>query len=468
MIDTFGNRYAVSIDFKLKPLLKPEEFHEIHMNYENHTKLLLYLFNHYQSNRVISLESIELRKHVLQISGLNETYYFDCLETLIEYYYENYNSDLLESYLMRLDLSKIREAHRIRYLEYMVIWGYYDKALDALSSFGAEGISVHRLLKLCSGWITNSGMDKKEELLVSLCYYIYSQGKYDDAILNYLIKYFNGSTADMLAIWQSARSFDIDPRELEERLLASILFTEGDHKEGFAVFLSYYNGVTNHLLVRAFLTYYAYKYLIHDQSIDEELFPIMRRELNYEGNDICLLAWLKYNANSSDYAENEIAFISYNIDRLDRKGIILPFFKSYSKVVKLPRRITERSYVEYKTNPKKQVFLHYRLIKDNNGFSYETERMANVFLGIHVKEFVLFYNEEIEYYVTQELEDKVSTTVRFLISHEADTQQENSKFSRINKMLKLLEAQDNLALLDMMAEYIEMEYIVRESSLPLS
>ena len=468
MIDTFGNRYAVSIDFKLKPLLKPEEFHEIHMNYENHTKLLLYLFNHYQSNRVISLESIELRKHVLQISGLNETYYFDCLETLIEYYYENYNSDLLESYLMRLDLSKIREAHRIRYLEYMVIWGYYDKALDALSSFGAEGISVHRLLKLCSGWITNSGMDKKEELLVSLCYYIYSQGKYDDAILNYLIKYFNGSTADMLAIWQSARSFDIDPRELEERLLASILFTEGDHKEGFAVFLSYYNGVTNHLLVRAFLTYYAYKYLIHDQSIDEELFPIMRRELNYEGNDICLLAWLKYNANSSDYAENEIAFISYNIDRLDRKGIILPFFKSYSKVVKLPRRITERSYVEYKTNPKKQVFLHYRLIKDNNGFSYETERMANVFLGIHVKEFVLFYNEEIEYYVTQELEDKVSTTERFLISHEADTQQENSKFSRINKMLKLLEAQDNLALLDMMAEYIEMEYIVRESSLPLS
>jgi hypothetical protein len=349
----------------------------------------------------------------------------------------------------------------------MVIWGYYDKALDALSSFGAEGISIHRLLKLCSGWITNSGLDKKEELLVSLCYYIYSQGKYDDAILNYLIKYFYGSTADMYAVWRSAKGFDIDPRELEERLLAVILFTERDHEEGFAVFLDYYSGVTNHLLVRAFLTYYAYKYLIHDQSIDDELFPIMRRELNYEENDICLLAWLKYNSNIKDFAEIELAFISYSIDRLDRMGVILPFFKNYNKVVKLPKRLAERSYVEYKTNPKKQVFLHYRLLKDK-GSSYETERMTNVFLGIHVKEFVLFYNEELEYYVTEELEDKVSTTDRFRISYEVTSQLENSKFNRINKMLELLEAQDDLALLDMMAEHVENEYIIRESSLPLS
>ncbi|TAH74949.1 MAG: hypothetical protein EWM47_00775 [Anaerolineaceae bacterium] len=467
MIDSFGNRYSVSIDYTLSPLLIAEEFHGMYMNYENHTRLLLYLFDHYQRNRVVSEDAIELRKHILKIQNLNESYYVDCLLTLIEYYYEYYDANLLELYLLKLDLSKVKESQRIKYLEYMVIRGYYDKALEALGSFGTEGISIHRLLKLCSGWITYSGLDKKEDLLLSLCYYIYSRGKYDETILNYLVKYYQGSTADMLALWQSARDFDIDPRDLEERLLTGILFTESDHNENFAVFLDYYNRVTNHLIVRAFLTYYAYKYLIHDQDIDDELFPIMRREQNYEENDICLLAWLKYNAHNTDFAENDLNFILFNIDRLDRLGIILPFFKNYKDVVKLPKRITERYFVEYKTNPKKQVFLHYRLVKNKDDGDYVTERMANVFLGIHVKEFVLFYNEELQYYVTEELEDEVSMTEGFRISYDAKALPDNSKYNRINKMLMALDSEDELALLDMMADYVETEYIVRESSLPL-
>jgi hypothetical protein len=400
--------------------------------------------------------------------GINESYYVDCLLTLIEYYYENFDAYQLEQYLMKLDLSKVQESHRIRYLEYMVIWGYYDKALEALECFGAEGISTHRLLKLCSGWITNSGLDKKEELLVFLCYYIYSQGKYDEAILSYLVKYFNGSTVDMLALWQSARNFDINTRDIEERLLSQILFTESDYKEGLAVFLNYYSGVTNHLIIRSYLTYYAYKYLVHDQSIEDELFSIMRRELNYEENDTSLMAWLKYNANATGFPENELSFISYSIERLDRRGIVLPFFKGYKNHINLPKHITERCYVEYKSNPKKQVFLHYRLLKNNNNRDYITVRMTNIYLGIHVKEFVLFYNEEIECYVTEELEDKVSVTDNFNIRYEADGQLDNSKFNRINNLLKALEAQDDYKLLDMMAEYVEMEYVVRESSLPLS
>lgn len=468
MIDSFGNRYVVSIDYLVKPLFKLEELHAESMNYENHTKLLLNLFNHYQINRVVSEDAIALRKHILQLPGLCESYYIDCLLTLIDYYYENYDSYQLEQYLLKLDLSKVKESHRIKYLEYMVVWGYYDKALEALGCFGAEGISIHRLLKLCSGWITYSGLDTKEELLVSLCFYIYSQRKYDEAILSYLVKYYNGSTVDMLALWQSARDFDIITHDLEERLLAQILFTEGDNKNSFNIFLNYYNGVTNRLIVRSYLTYYAYRYLVHNQSVEDELFPIMRRELNYEENDICLLAWLKYNTDTTDIPENEVNFIAYNIDRLDRMGIILPFYKKYKDIVKLPKRITERCFIEYKTNPKKQVFLHYRLLNGNYKGDYITERMTNVFLGIHVKEFVLFYDEELEYYVTEELEDKVSTTDSYCIRYEADTIQDKSKFNRINKMLKALKSQDDYALLDMMEEYVEMEYIVRESSLPLS
>jgi hypothetical protein len=194
----------------------------------------------------------------------------------------------------------------------------------------------------------------------------------------------------------------------------------------------------------------------------------MRRELNYEENDICLLAWLKYCSHTTEFAEGDIKFISYNIDRLERKGIILPFFKNYMNLIKLPKRITERCFVEFKTNPKKQVFLHYRILRYGEGGDYLTECMTNVFLGIHVKEFLLFYNEELQYYVTEELENKVSMTESFSISYEDYASIDNSKYNRINKILRVLDNQDDYILLDMMEDYLEMEYIVRESFLPLS
>ena len=66
--------------------------------------------------------------------------------------------------------------------------------------------------------------------------------------------------------------------------------------------------------------------------------------------------------------------------------------------------------MEYKTIPK-AVFLHYRLLRDNyKGTCNRTNDKC--LLGIHVKEFLLFYNEELQYYITEELEDEISTTER--------------------------------------------------------
>jgi len=468
LIDSMGNRYSVSIDYTLNPLLRPEEFEHITMDYENHTGLLLYLYDHYRANRVVSEEAIKLRKLALSVPGLKETYYLDCLLTLIEYYYENYDADLLEYYLMKLDLSKVKESGRIKYLEYMVVRGYYEKALEALNFFGTEGISVQRLLKLCSGWITNSGLDTKEDLLLYLCYYIFSQGKYDETILNYLVKYYNGSTQDMLNLWYSAKDFGMDTRDLEERILAQILFTEEDVEDKYKVFLNYYKDITNHLLVRAFLTYCAYKYLVHDQLVDDEIFPIIRRELNYEENSITLLAWLKYYSDCSKLTDNDKAFISYHIDRFERQGIILPFFKKYGSMIKLPERIMYRYYVEYRTDPKKQVFIHYRMANKPSDNGFMTERMTNVFLGLHVKEFMLFYNESLEYYITEELWDEVNATDCKLLGYEyIDDLKEDSKYNRINMMLEALDRQDETALLEMMEEYVISEYVINECYEPL-
>ena len=468
LVDGKGNRYVVSVDYSLRPLLVTEEIQGLKLDYENHPKLLLHLFDHYQRNRVVNEDTISLNKLTLLLPNIKESYYIDCLLTLVEYYYENYNGDLLEMYLMQLDISKVNEKERIKYLEYMVVRGYYNKALYALEFIGADGISINRLLKLCSGWISYSGLDIKEELLVSLCYYIFNKGKYDLTILNYLVTYYDGPTNDMLSLWKAAVGFDVDPRDLEERLLTQILFTQADYKEVYEVFISYHNKATKHQLVKAFLTYYSYRYLVHDIRGDNELFSIIRRELNYEENNINLLAWLKFNVDNSKLSENDINFISYNIERFERKGLVLPFFQKYRKLIKLPDQLDNKIYVEHRTNPNKQVFIHYRLLKANHESEFIIEPMPSVLLGIHVKEFILFYNEELEYYITEEYAGEVTRSEKYYLTFEGENDlKEESKYDRINMMLVAMDVQDERALLEMMEAYVKSEYIIEECFKPL-
>ena len=467
--DAFGNRYAVSVDYTLKPIFPMEEQEYIDLDYLGHPKLLLHIYEYYTKNRVLNEKAVALWKQISLIQGLQDEYYVDCLNSLIDYYYENYNEELLEHYLSRLDIGKVKEADRTKFIEYMAIRGHYSKALIALLDYGFEGISVKRLLRICSGWITDSGYDTKQEYHISLCYYIFSQGKYDEAILGYLVKYYYGPTDNMFNLWVAAKDFELDTHRLEERLLVQMLFVEGYMKDSFEVFSHYYKNVTNRLLVKAFLTFYAYKYLVHDRIINKELFPIMRRELNYEANDICLIAWMKYNTTNRKLTMSERDYISYSISRLEKKGIVLPFFMDYHKGIKLPERLSDKVYIEYKTNPKKQVYIHYRLAKNNSEGEYITELMPDVLLGIHVKEIVLFFHELLQYYISEEYDGEVNVTESFHLRFDKEiSEEEESKYNQINLMLMAMEMQDETSLIDIMEHYVKSEHIIKKCFKPIA
>lgn len=458
--DSFGNRYVESVDYTVTAFLTAEEYENHCLEYSNHPMLLLHLFDRYQSYRIINEGAIALRKQVLQLEGLTKEYATECCQTLIEYYYENYQDEQLEYYLSKLELNALRPMDRIRYLEYMVIRSLYHKAMEAIKSFGFEGVTINRLVKMCSGWMLTPEAENRNELMVDLCYYVFSHNKYDEAILRYLVNYYNGATREMYGLWKAAKGFEINTHLLEERLLMQMLYTEGYLEESFLVFSDYYRDVTNHKLVRAFLSFYAYNYLVHLHVINTELFPIMKRELNYEENDICLLAWLKYYSEDRKLTENEFNFIEYQIDRLVKKDIILPFFLLYRKQVKLPERVVDKCYITYITDPRKQVYIHYRLLSEQDR-EYTTQRMNNAFMGIHVKEFVLFYHEALQYYITEETSDGSNITESLHTQYECETPEEDdSNYNQINLMLMAKEVKDENTLLVLMENYLRNKYMI--------
>ncbi|NLP35746.1 MAG: hypothetical protein GX359_11265 [Clostridiales bacterium] len=458
-VDSNGNNYIVTIDYSIQPFMNPELYEDICIAFSNHPKLLIHLFDKYQSNHILSDYAIALRKKILLVEGLNNLYYYDCLGTLIEYYNEYFNDELLEYYLKLIDLKMVDAEARSQLLEYMIKGSLYGKVLDALETFGYESVPDNLLVRFCSGWLTSGNAQPRQEFIVHLCYYLFDKNKYDEAILEYLVLYYYGATKEMLRIWKAAKGFEVETHGLESRLLVQMLFTEGYVQDSFLIFNEYYKNVTNHMLVRAFLSFYAYKYLIHDWVINTELFQMMRREISYEKNDLCLLAWLKYNTSRSEFSENDLVFIEYQIHRFVKEGIILPFFEQYKSKVKLPEIVMNKYFVEYKTDPKKQVYIHYRLQNANDKEEYITERMTNVFMGIHVKAFVLFYNETLEYYITEESGEEVVHHKSIQVHNDREPSDEESRYQQINLMLAHKEMHDETSLLELMERYMNAEYL---------
>jgi hypothetical protein len=460
LVDSFGNRFVTSMEYTITPYLNSDDYEMQCLEYSDHPMLLLHLLHKNLLPQSMNETSVSLLKKVLTMEGLTEKYATKCRQALIEYYFKEHMDDQLEYYLKYINLKLIQPELRDNYLEYMIERAFYDKAQEALATFGYDRLNINSILKFCSGWLQKVGSDTKNELMVALCYHVFMKGIYDDMILRYLVRFYQGSISDMLLLWKAAKGFELDTAKLEERLLVHMLQTESHLEESHPVFKNYYKNVSNNLLVRAFLSYHAYQYLVHDRKIPADLFKIMKRELNYEENDICLLAWLKYNAGNKHLSGAELTYSELNILRFIKKEIILPFFMEYQKKIRLPERITDKFFVQYKADPGQQIYIHYKL-QGQVESEYLCERMPNVYMGIHSKEFVLLYHEVLEYYITIESERGIDRTDVYTLQNDREISETcESKLTQMNRILQAKEIQDENTLFELMEHFVMTEAMI--------
>ena len=147
--------------------------------------------------------SIETYKCVLSLPDVSRHYQKTILKNLIDYYYDNYEGETLEKYLLQLDIQLLGHSERSHIIEYFIQRGLFDKAYEAIREYGYEGIQDKRIMRLCSRVIREKNF-AKEELLVELAYFAFSNGKYDETILQYLIMFYAGTTEQLYAIWKAA------------------------------------------------------------------------------------------------------------------------------------------------------------------------------------------------------------------------------------------------------------------------
>ena len=194
--------------------------------------------------------------------------------------------------------------------------------------------------------------------------------------------------------------------------------------------------------------------------MDTKFFDIVKKELQIEENKTATYALLKYYSTLPSWNKEMTEFIKGKVEESIENGVIFPFFKEFTRSIKFPGGLENMKFIEYKTDPSHNVILHYFVEDEEMSEKFETLHLTNVYEGIFVYPFMLFYNETMQYYI-EETSEKSEPIITESITVRGDaefTDAEEDTFGHINTMLVAREMKDEETLLTLLRNYEKTEY----------
>ncbi|MBR4816698.1 MAG: hypothetical protein IKZ73_05445 [Lachnospiraceae bacterium] len=468
LLDSEGNRCISSFKINIRKMINRPDLTKIMLNKCGNDKRVL--LNRLESARygAVNDEMIALYAKCVENEDLEENFLLECRRTLIDYYYDNLEGDLLENQLVRVDLKELSAKDRIGMMELMIFRELYNLALKNMEMFGFYGISPKRTARLCEVFIRSNSEQINSRLFQQLCTYSFNRYRQSKIILAFLEKNYEGNTQKLYDLWSVCHDMGIETTDLEERLLRTALFSENDMNFVKDVFEIYYGHCSSGKLVRAYLSYLAYGNLVCGNMLDTGILDIMRREANYSENDICTLTLLKNYSTRKSFTGPERSFIEYQIKKMESKGLIMPFFKDFPAEIRIPRQMKDKYYVEYHTDPKKDVRINYSFIGAEAADSFKEEPMRDIGFGIYIKEFVLFYGEVLQYFITENNdENNIITESREVTLGPEHFGSEECRYHHINLIITAKEMNDEKTVIKLIENYQFNDYAIKRLFEPI-
>lgn len=454
--DVNNNIYMNSVNYTIKKLFDNKELSDIAMVRNtnniyvmaNECEQLLRYQKHIKNG-------IALFSEIMSSDKFNEEYKDCIINDIIGYYIDNYDGDELDNFLVDIKLEKLSKKSRISIVELMITRGLYKEARLYFEKYGIAGIDAKKILKFCTYFLR---FDKeKPNKFLEYCNEAFKKGKYNEESLEYLCENYNGTTKEMMELWRISKEFSMESRELEERIIAQMLFTRTSISSISTIYESYYKKGALQLIKKAYLFYEAYVYFVNEQPIDDLYFLHLEDELIYDDSvhDICKCAYLLKNSYKNELDKKTKAICKEALEYLNNQGIVFDFYKKFDKYFKLAGNIMDRTTIVYRTENVDKVMINYYIETGNlKQKEYILEEMKQIFPGMYVKSFILFYGEKINYYVMEvKEEEKVLTESREYIIDDRSIEVNASRYGRLNDIFICRELKDENTVNNLAKDY---------------
>lgn len=462
--DLLGHRFIRSANYTLEKLMLPAKFQRYLISYpEQSTELSLYLCECERENRENPRENIRRALRVLDSGCAEPALRRDLYLRVLQYYYDLDDMRGLDDYLFRIPAEELSMADRGVVVRYMVLRGHYDLARQWLNAYGPYFVDAKVLVRLLSSLIRRDNM-VEDPVLAAAAVYAFSREKYDDTVLQYLVMYYRGMTKSMRDIWKAARGFGVDCYKLSEKILVQMLYTGAFVVEKMDIFHYYISQGAKPEVEEAFLAQCAYDYFVRERITEGDVF----REIQYmyvRGEPVqrvCRLALLKYySENTAELVGDRKRLAEELLREMMSEGIHLEFFKEFRKFPWVQQELADKTVIEYRSDPRSRARIHYVIMQDGDETGeYVSDYMREVYGGVCFKEFILFFGESLQYYITEERDGESRLTESGSMQKSDNGRDDgDSRFQLVNDIVISKTLQDMDTMDHLLEEYYRKNYL---------
>lgn len=468
--DAYGNRYR-NISYEKTPVMEAsEELLECCFEMDpTHPMLFAGACVTAMDKKELKNEDAAMLEQADQKLALHPLFRTKVRSSIVRYYKtladdrEEGARDGSIAYLLCLDKDSLSREERNGVCETLIRQNYYNEAYEMLCRYGSEGISVKRLLKLCTRMILKNLFDEDNRLLF-MAYQVFLEEKNDSVILDYLCEHFNGTVDQMYRILIQGIREHVETYDLEERLVAQMLFTGQTEKLDKVFDLYASRKKTGENVVRAYFTVKSAEYFLHGRAVDDKVFDYLEAAVynSVEKDkvpDIYLLALTKYYSSLPELNAEQRELCQSVVDVLIEAGMVFSYFKDLARFIIIPGDILDKEIIEYHGTRDSKPYLWLRILPEEEEYHYE--EMRPVYKGIYIREKVLFEGEIMEYQIKEDVNGERRIAEEGSIScREVVTRAPGNRFACLNEMSLSLDLKNETALKNKMEEYVKKDAAV--------
>ena len=395
----------------------------------------------------------------MKSDGISEGFRLFVMGILIKHYYEIYDGDTLERLLSGYDLYEADRSAGEETAKLILVRNMYPLGVRAVKYLGHGRVDKKYIARITEQMVEDNECADKAAL-DDFSYYLLRHGKSSDNVLIWLREHHEGTMSEMTELFLALKKKDLLTEDYAIKVAEQILFTE----ELPVITGDVYAAIDHdkhEVISKAMLNYAAYRLLTRDRE-PAEVFKAEIKKEALAGNDrLFVLACLKLLSAENELTSAECEFAILMLGRLTEEGITLPFFKDFIGKCDVPAEIVNRTFVMIAADDNDAVSIHYRTFSESRtDAGYTTELMKNVFKGIFVKDFLIFADESVQYFITVDHGDGAgervfeSGTLEYNDSEGIRSDDGGSLFSQLNSVFVSANFGDDASFREYLLKYV--------------
>lgn len=433
--DSRGYRYVKSISYRLQRLMDAEKYLDRCISLSpDRPQYIVSHFKHVRDYSDFTKDDLKLFKPVFYSESFSDSYKAVMGYRILKYCQLHDYEDYVRPFLQSIDFDILQKDARKYLIDMLVSNRLYEKAYDMAMEYGIDMLAAASKVVLCENALKVQHVD--DDFMVQLAISAFKTGKYSDLVLKYLCENYTGPTDELINLWHAADKFSISSMKLDERILEQGIYTQIEPEKISDIFMEYYKRAGNEKLILAYISLVAHGYLHSGGCKADFIFDIIEKRFigNRTLNDACQLALLKHFAEKTDITQAELEIEDTLLKYYIYNNMYFDFFARLDYRLLKKYFIYDKAFLQYESTPGAHVVLHYSL--DEDGEEFNSEDMVEMYDGIYVKAFVIFFGELIRYYITEEHDNSIEVKEsNRLTCNNIPGDNDHSRYNLINEMI---------------------------------